>query len=144
MLEEEALTSWICDTLENDSTLMGMLNGGIVGEAFRGTSASPFVAVQRLDVEDLMVIGLHRVWTDTVYHVWAAFHWRGSGRPDRTEVDEIAQRIDDLLHDAEDTTADFSIHSFREEPEPTPVVVEPQGGLWLQSGGLYRLRAAAV
>ena len=71
-------------------------------------------------------------------------HWRGSGRPDRSEVDAIGARLDALLHDHEAITATHHFHSFREEPEPTPAVTEPNGELWLQSGGVYRVRASAL
>ena len=87
-----------------------------------------------------MVIGLHRVWVDSLYHVRGAFHWNGSGRPDRTEVDAIGQRIDELLHDHEAATSEYRIHSFREDGEPNPAVLEDDNELWLQSGGLYRIR----
>jgi hypothetical protein len=123
---------------------MGMLNGTVAPEVTWDTNASPFVRVDRLDGNDLMVIGLHRVWVDTTFHIRGVFHWRGTGRPDRTEVNAIGARLDELLHDHEATTSTHSIHSFREEPTPTPATTEPGGDLWLQSGGIYRLRAHAL
>ena len=87
-----------------------------------------------------MVIGLHRVWVDTLYHVRGCLHWQDRGRPDRSEVNAIGQRIDELLHDYEGVTSEYQIHSFREDGEPNPEVVEDDGELWLQSGGLYRVR----
>ncbi len=141
-LSEDALTDWIVSTLEADATLMGMLNGDVAPEVTWDRNASPFVRVDRLDGEDLMVVGLARVWVDTQYHVRGVFHWSGSGRPDRTDVTAIGERIDALLHDKEAQTATHHIHSFREEPEPNPAVSEPNGELWLQSGGIFRLRAS--
>jgi len=143
-LEEDALTEWIVDYLSSDSTLMGMLNGEIAPEVVWDSNASPFVRVDRLDGHDLMVIGLHRVWADTTYHIRGVFHWRGSGRPDRTDVNAIGARLDALLHDHEATTATHQIHSFREEPTPTPAVTEANGELWLQAGGVYRMRVSAL
>ena len=140
--EDLALT-WIVDTLEADTTLTGMTNGDVAPEAIWSTNASPFVRVDRLEAVDLMVIGLHRVWTDCLYHVRGCFHWRGVGRPDRTEVDQIGARIDALLHGTEASTADLWVHSFREEACPDPAVLDG-ADLWLQSGGLYRVRAQAV
>ena len=145
VLEEDALTTWLVDYLEADTTLMAMLNGPIAPEVRWGTLASPFVKVDRLDGHDLMVIGLHRVWSDTTWHVRGVDHWTpGSGQPDRTEVNAIGARLDVLLHNHEAVTGTYQIHAFREEPEPTPAVTEANGELWLQSGGIYRMRVSAL
>jgi hypothetical protein len=141
---EDALTDWLVTTLEADATLMGMLNGDIAPEVTWNRNASPFVRIDRLDGEDLMVIGLYRVWVDTQYHVRGVFHWNGEGRPDREDVNAIGARIDELLHDHEAISSGWHFHSFREEPEPNPAVTEPNGELWLQSGGLYRIRVSAA
>jgi hypothetical protein len=144
MIGEDALTEWLVSTLEADATLMGMLNGAVSPEVTWGGNASPFVRIDRLDGEDLMSIGLYRVWVDTQYHIRGCVHWDEGGRPDRTEVNAIGERIDTLLHDKEAVTAPYHFHSFREEPEPLPAVTEPNGELWLQSGGLYRVRVSAA
>jgi hypothetical protein len=143
-VEEDALTTWLVDYLEADTTLMSMLNGQVCPEVDWTSEASPFVRVDRLDGNDLMVIGLFRVWVDTTYHIRGVQHWRGGGRPDRTDINAIGARLDLLLHKKEATTATHQIHSFREEAEPSPTVLEPTGALWLQSGGIYRLRVAAL
>jgi len=143
VLEEDALQVWLVSYLEADAALSGMVNG-VAPEVVPGSLASPFIRVDRLEGNDLMVIGLHRVWADTLWHVRACFHWTGGGQPDRTDVNAIGFRIDQLLHDTETQTTEFSIHSFREDPEPTPATVETNGELWLQSGGLYRMRAAQI
>ena len=144
---EDALTDWLVGYLEGDATLMGMLNGDIAPEATWGRNASPHVRVDRLDGADLLAIGLTRVWVDTQHHVRGCFHWTGSGRPDRTEVNAIGARLDELLHDHEAVESGFHFHSFREEAEPNPATLEstPDGmQLWLQSGGLYRIRVGAA
>jgi hypothetical protein len=142
--EEDALTEYIVDYLSADTTLMAMLNGEIAPEVVWDSNASPFVRVDRLDGNDLMVIGLTRVWVDTSWHIRGVFHWRGSGRPDRTEVNAIGARLDALLHDHEASTTTMQMHSFREEPEPTPAVTEANGELWLQAGGIYRMRLSSL
>lgn len=144
--EEDALTDWLIGYLEADTTLTAMLNGDghgntVAPEGKWGTAASPFIRIDRLDANDLWVINLHRVWVDTLWHVRGVLHWRGSGRPDRLEINAIGARIDTLLHDHEATTATHHIHSFREEPTPEPAVTIG-GDLWLQAGGLYRLRVS--
>jgi hypothetical protein len=147
-LPEDLLTDWLISYLEADTTLTAMLNGAegqtVAPEVIWDRLASPFVRIDRLDGDDLMVIGLHRIWSDTTYHVRGVQHWKGSGRPDRTDVNAIGARIDTLLHDHEETTATLEVHSFREEPEPLPAVTEANGELWLQSGGIFRLRARAL
>ena len=128
MNEQDGLTGHLVDYLEADTTLMGMVNA-VAPEAKWGTLASPFVRVDYLDGEDLMVIGLHRVWSNSTWHIRGCLHWRAGGRRDRTDVDAIGARLDELLHDHEETTATMSVHSFREEPTPSPSLVESNGGL---------------
>lgn len=143
-LEEDVLTDYLVSYLEADSTLMGMLNGKVTYEVRPLDMPSPLVRIDRLDGEDLMVVGLHRVWVDTQWHIRGVEQWRGTGVPDRSNVNPIGARLDDLLHDHEEVTATHHFHSFREEPEPMPVVHEVNGEIWLQSGGLYRVRVTAL
>jgi hypothetical protein len=143
-LEEDATTEWLVTYLEADATLSGMTEGPVAPEVIWGLSKSPFVRIDRLDTDDLMVVGLHRVWVDQTYHVRGVLHWHGSGRPDRTEVNAIGARLDALLHDHEEATATHHFHSFREEGEPTPATTEPDGSLWLASGGIFRIRCTAL
>jgi hypothetical protein len=77
---------------------MGMLEGDIAPEVKLGKLKSPFVRIDFLGGTDLLVIGLNRIWGDMTYHVYGAFHWKGSGRPDRTEVNAIGERLYELLH----------------------------------------------
>jgi hypothetical protein len=145
MNEQDELGTWLVDYLESDDTLMAMLNGGVNAEVRPiSTSASPFVRLDYLDGDDLMVIGLHRIWLAATYHVRGVLQWRGSDKPDREEINAIGARIDELLHDNEATTATLHVASFREEPTPTPATTEADGSLWLQSGGIYRFLAHAV
>jgi hypothetical protein len=139
MLNEDAALAWLIATLENDATLKPLIHG-VAPEAVWGTLNSPFVRIDRLEAHDLMVIGTARVWTDCVFHVRGVHHWRSGGRPDRTTVDQIGQRIDELLHGIEADDGQVHLHAFREESTPDPVVIDG-GKLWLQSGGVYRLRA---
>jgi hypothetical protein len=149
VLEEDALAEWLVGYLEADTTLMGMLNGhpsgaAVFPEVIPDQGKSPYVRVDFLDGEDLMVIGGHRVWVSSAYHIRGCFHWQGGGRPDRTDVNAIGNRLDTLLHFHEALTATHQIHGFREDPEPNPAVVEANGELWLQSGGVYRLRVGEL
>ena len=143
MTGEDAITEYLVEYLEADSELMGMVSG-VWPEVISGTAGGPLVRVDRLDGEDLNAVGLYRVWVDTTYHVRVVQQWRGSGRPDRTEVNAAGARLDTLLHDHEAVSGDYQFHVFREEPTPNPAVVEPGGELWLQSGGVYRVRANAA
>jgi hypothetical protein len=141
---EDAITEYLVDYLESDSELMGMTNGPVSAEVVWGTQAGPLVRLDRLDGEDLYVIGLYRVWVDTTYHIRVVQQWRGGGRPDRTDINAAGERLDELLHDHEAESGAYRFHIFREEPTPAPAVVEPGGELWLQSGGIYRIRANAA
>jgi hypothetical protein len=141
---EDATVEYLVTYLESDAELMGMLNGEISPEVIWGTEAGPLVRIDRLDGDDLYVIGLYRVWVDQTYHIRVVQQWRGSGRPDRTEVNAAGQRLDTLLHGHEAISGSYQFHVFREEPTPSPAGVEPGGELWLQSGGVYRVRANAA
>jgi hypothetical protein len=141
---EDEITSWLLSYLSSDSELSSLVNGEIAPDATWGTNRSPYVRIDRLDGEPKVVIGLHRIWTDSLYHVRGVVHWQGGGQPDRAEVNAIGARIDALLHDHEETTSTIHVHSFEEESEPLPAVTEASGDLWLQSGGLYRIRASAI
>jgi hypothetical protein len=112
----------------------GDAEGDIAPEVRWGSLKSPFVRIDFLGGTDLLTVGLNRIWGDMTYHVYGAFHWKGSGRPDRTEVNAIGDRLDQLLHGHAETTALVDIHSFREESEPTPAVPDGES-VWLQSGG---------
>lgn len=144
MTGEDAITEYLVTYLEADTELMGMLNGDVSPEVIWGTEAGPLVRIDRLDGEDLNAVGLYRVWVDTTYHIRAVQLWRGSGRPDRTDVNAAGDRLDTLLHGHEGTSGSYQFHVFREGPTPSPAVVEPGGELWLQSGGVYRVRANAA
>ena len=143
LLQEDAITEWLVAYLAADSALMGYCNGDVTPEVTWDANRAPFVRVDRLEANDLMVIGLYRVWTDCLYHVRGCDHVPAAAQvPDRSTVNAIGARIDALLHDREVSYGGFSIHSFREEGEPNPAQTEQDGSLWMQSGGLYRLRAA--
>jgi hypothetical protein len=143
MTGEDLALDWLVGRLEADRELMRMVNGGVAPNAIWGTLRSPFVRVDYLDGEDTLVVGLHRVWVDATYHIRAVEQWRGSGRPDRTTVNRIGGRIDQLLHAYEEQTDVLAVHSFREEPSPQPALVE-NNSLWLQSGGIFRVRAQTL
>ena len=68
-LEEDALTEYLVEYLEADTTLMAMLNGEVAPEVFQDSTASPFVRIDRLSGDDLHVVGLHRVWVDSLWHI---------------------------------------------------------------------------
>lgn len=139
--EEVSAQNYLISYLTADTTLMGMVNGVALRTTW-GTLRAPFVKIDRQDAEDLMVVGLARVWADMTFLVRGIDHWRGSGLPDWTTVGLIADRLDALLHDHEQVTASLRVHSFREESF-TDETVEA-GDLWLHAGGIYRLRAQAV
>ena len=136
--EEVAAQNYLVAYLSADATLMGMV-GGIALRSSWGTLKEPFVKIDRQDAADLMVVGLYRVWADLSFLIRGVDKWRGHGLPDWSTVQAIADRLDVLLHDHEQTLANVKCHSFREEPF-TDETVEG-GDLWLHAGGIYKLRA---
>lgn len=146
VLNEDAALTWLVGTLENDPVLAPLIHG-VAPEATWGTLNSPFVRIDRLEANDLMVIGTIRVWTDCLFHVRGVQHWRSGGRPDRSTVEQIGSRIDELLHGIEADDGLVHLHAFREGSTPDPTLIDTSGReqrLWLQSGGLYRCRATAL
>lgn len=141
MNEEAAAQNYLVTYLSADATLMGLVNGVTLRTSW-GTLNAPFVKIDRQDGEDLMVVGLARVWADLSFLVRGIDHWRGSGLPDWTTVQAISDRLDTLLHDHEGGDGTVTVHSFREESF-TDETVEG-GDLWLHAGGVYRLRARAA
>jgi hypothetical protein len=141
-VNEEALAQdYLVALLEADAELMATANAVTLSVRW-ARLPSPFVKVDRLSSSDLMVIGLHRIWDDLTFLVRAVHHWEGSGAPDWTTVNDLAHRVDELLHDHEAQTADIEVHSFREESF-TDALVE-NGELWLHSGGIYRVRCRSL
>jgi hypothetical protein len=141
-VNEEALAQdYLVALLEADAELMSTANAVTLSVRW-ARLPSPFVKVDRLSSSDLMVIGLHRVWDDLTFLVRAVHHWEGSGAPDWTTVNDLAHRVDALLHGHEGQTADVEVHSFREESF-TDALVE-NGELWLHSGGIYRVRCRSL
>jgi hypothetical protein len=75
---------------------MSLVNG--VMSTFIGTTRDPlpFVRYFLVEQDDLMVVGMHRVWAELVYQVEVV-----TNGPDTTEAVEIANRLDALLHRAQ-------------------------------------------
>jgi hypothetical protein len=140
--EELAAQDRLREYLEADQTLMATLGSGVYLRTTPGTASFPVVKIDRLDADDVYPIGLARIWADLTFLVRGIVHWRGSGVPDWTDVRAIADRLDALLHDHEETTGGLEIHSFREESYSDETV--EGGDLFLHGGGIYRVRARAV
>lgn len=141
MNEEASAQDYLLTYLAADSTLSGLVSG-VRLRSVETTLPAPFVKIDRLDAEDLMVVGLHRVWDNLTFLIRGIVHWRGGGQPDWTDVRAIADRLDTLLHDHEEVTSELEVHSFREESF-TDETIEG-GDVYLHCGGIYRLRARAV
>lgn len=139
--EEAAAQTYLKTYLSADATLMGLVNG-VRLRSTEGRLRAPFVKIDRMDADDLMVVGLARVWADLSFLVRGIVHWTGGGDPDWTTVNAIGDRLDTLLHDHEGANAAVSVHSFREETF-TDETIEG-GDLFLHCGGIYRLRARAL
>ncbi len=142
MNEEAAAQQYLLDYLSADSTLMGLLASGVWLRSVPQSARFPVVKIDRQDASDLMVVGLHRVWSDMSFLIRGVIHWTGSGQPDWTDVRAIGDRLDSLLHDHEAVTSELQVHSFREEPWSDETI--EAGDLFLHVGGIYRVRARGV
>lgn len=80
--------------LRADSSLMGMLNGGVFSE-YLGTKRdqTPLVRFFVIETNDLMNVSGNRVWSELVYQVEAI-----TKGYELTETRTIANRLDVLLH----------------------------------------------
>lgn len=141
MNEAAAAGQYLVDYLTADTTLQGLVNG-VWRKSVPQSQAFPVVKIDRLDGDDLMVVGLNRVWADMTFLVRGIVHWQAGGQPDWTDVRTVGDRLDALLHGHEGTGAGVSVHSFREEPWDDETV--ESGDLFLHVGGVYRVRAQAV
>jgi hypothetical protein len=140
--EEAAAVDYLVTYLGADATLSSLVNG-VWTRSVPQSAPMPAVKIDRLDADDVYVIGLHRVWDDLTFLVrGTAEHQGGSEPQDWSEVRAIGDRIDELLHDHEVLTSELQMHAFREESFTDETI---EGGkLYLHVGGIYRLRASAV
>ena len=142
MNEEAAAQDYLVDYLTTDTTLSQLVNG-VWTRSIPASASMPAVKIDRLDANDLYVIGLARVWDDLTFLVRGTVeNVTGPGPQNWTEARAIGDQIDSLLHKHEATTSTLQIHSFREESF-TDETIEA-GKLYLHCGGIYRLRAHAV
>lgn len=142
MNEEAACQDYLRAYLEADATLMSLLQSGVWLRSVAQSARFPVVKIDRQDADDLMVVGLHRVWADLSFLVRGVVHWTGGGQPDWADARAIGDRIDTLLHDHEALTSELEVHAFREESW-TDESIEG-GDLFLHCGGIFRVRARAV
>jgi hypothetical protein len=95
LLNEAAETdAWLAGFLGADTNLMGQVNGGVFS-TFIGYEKDrlPIVRYFLVEQDDLMVVEMHRVWSELVYQVEVV-----TTGPDSTAAVSIAQRLDELLH----------------------------------------------
>lgn len=141
MNEAAAAGQYLVDYLSADTTLQALVNG-VWRKSVPQSQPFPVVKIDRLDGDDLMVVGLNRVWADMTFLIRGIVHWQAGGQPDWTDVRAIGDQIDALLHGHEGTGAGVSVHSFREEAWDDETV--EGGDLFLHCGGTFRVRAQAA
>jgi hypothetical protein len=139
--EATAAGTYLVNLLEADSTLNGLVTG-VWRKSVPQSERFPVVKIDRLDGDDLMVVGLNRVWANMTFLVRGVVHWRGTGSVDWSEAQAIGDQIDAVLHDHEGTDGTVTVHSFREEPFDDESL--ESGDLFLHCGGIYRVRAQAL
>jgi hypothetical protein len=140
MNEEAAAQDYLVSYLSADAMLSGLVNG-VWTRSVPQSAPMPAVKIDRLDADDLYVIGLFRIWDNLTFLVRATVENIGTP-PDWSEVRAIADRLEALLHDHEEVTSEIAMHSFREESFTDETIEGDK--LYLHAGGIYRLRAQAV
>jgi hypothetical protein len=140
--EEIAAQTWLQAYLAADTTLGSLVNGVWIHSVPK-TQPLPVVKIDRQDASDLYTVGLYRVWDDLLFLVRGAVHWVGSGQQDWTLSQQIADRLDVLLHKHSETSTTVSVDCFRESSyiDEQPVA---DGSLIMHCGGMYRVRAHAL
>ncbi len=139
MNEEVAGQNYLRTLLEADAEL-GRLVSGVWLRTTSTKASMPVIKIDRQEGNDLIVVGLKRVWADLAFLVRGIDRWTGSGAPDWTAAGQIADRIDAVLHDHEGTDGVVNVHSFREESFTDETIED--GSLYLHAGGIYRVRVA--
>ena len=141
MNEEAAALEHIRARLAADSTMQTLVTS-VWLRSVPQSQAFPVIKIDRLEANDLYVVGLKRVWDDMAFLVRGIVQWQGSGQPDWTGVRAIGDRIDTLLQKYEGSDSAVLVHSFREESF-TDETIE-SGDLFLHCGGIYRVRATGL
>lgn len=93
-IEHEVAAAWIEDTLKASTTLTDLIGADGVWESVGPDDQPyPFVTYSMQDASDLVVVGLVRVWTDTLWLV------RGVTKAERptTKLKQVAAAIDEAL-----------------------------------------------
>src|SRR5262245_60743748 len=101
MNEEAAAQDYLKDYLGTDSTLSGLLLGEnkVYLRKAPKLAPTPYVKIDRLDSQDLYVVGLTRVWDDMTFLVRGIVGWDSPEQMEWTDARAIADRLDALLHD---------------------------------------------
>ena len=141
MNEEAAAADYLVDYLSADPTLQGLVNG-VWLRSVPTDVATPLIKIDRQDAQDLNAVGVFRVWGDLSFLVRGAVENHERGQPDWSEVREISDRIDALLHDHEASTSEIEFSSWREESFTDETIEDSK--LYLHAGGVYRVLAHAI
>jgi hypothetical protein len=139
--EEVAAQLWLLNYLQADAELAGMVNTFALKTTFE-RDALPYVKIDRQDSDDLMAIGMHRVWSDLTFLVRGITEG-GGNPPDWAPVQAIANRIDAVLHRASGSTATIQVGEVWREEAFTDETIEG-GDHYLHAGGIYRAHVYAL
>lgn len=133
MAEVVTAEKWLVQTLKADGTLMGLVTNVYTYPIPPGTDR-PYVLISEQASNDLMSLGVNRVWVNGLWVVRAVFDaagWTGN-------LESAANRIDTVLHGKEGVVSGGNIWAcYREQPFR---LIENNGGQQIRHlGGLYRI-----
>jgi hypothetical protein len=135
--EEVGAQNFLLNYLSSDTALNGLINGVTLRTTW-GTLRAPFVKIDKQDAADVMVVSTRRVRANLSFLIRGIDHWTGSGLPDWTNVQAVADRLDTLLHGYEGNNGIVHVDIYRTESF-TDETIEGGGGVWLHAGGIYEV-----
>lgn len=139
--EEVEAQALLKSYLEDDATLMGMVNGIALRTRSARQLRSPFVKIDRQDASDLTTFNMHRVWSELSYLVRGVTTYADD--PEWETVKAIANRIENLLAAATISGSAATVYCVRRLEPFTDETLESDN-LYFHAGGIYEMYAQAV
>lgn len=136
MAESTAIDRWLNTVLAADTQLAAVVGTRIYADLAPDGAALPMVVYQMQSSRDLMALGSHRVWANTLYLVRGVAQTIAYGG----SLITIADRIDAALHAASGSTVEGVVYECVREGEFR--LTETANGIqYRHLGGLYRILA---
>lgn len=138
MSESTAIDRWLNTVLAADAALAAVVGTRIYADQAPDSAPLPVVIYQVQSSRDLMALGAHRVWANTLYVVRGIAQTIAYGG----NLITIADRIDAVLHAASGSTVEGEVYECVREGE-FRMTETANGVQYRHLGGLYRILAKA-